>query len=325
MIPRTFDFFAPAHVGADLVHVHAHAHARAGPITSARTHHTPTDATSTVHVETKPATCGGPVTHPSSRGSRRARSGPPGGGRGARSNKASLNSRSSSALGSIGAQAIERPLFGIQAARALPSGPAGSPAPAGGPLKQRVGRVGCCEPGRFDHAVGASARRPASSRSRVRCTRPSVGSPSPEPPPWLERVRRRKRSRCGSRSYLAAARSSVGASSGESACRNILSKAEPTASPPPSASRRSTSERQPSSSASASCRWAAELGPPPTLPDGPPAAGGVAPAEIVTISVAAGSQWPCLVAAAAATAAAAARARRCGRGDAAASGMSNAS
>ena len=55
----------------------------------------------------------------------------------------------------------------------------------------------------------------------------------------------------------------MGASSGESACRRILSKAEPTASPPPSASRRNTSERQPSSSASASCRWAAELGPPP--------------------------------------------------------------
>ena len=56
--------------------------------------------------------------------------------------------------------------------------------------------------GRLGHAAGASARRPASSRSRVRCTRPSVGSPSPELPPWLERVRRRKRSRCGSRSYL---------------------------------------------------------------------------------------------------------------------------
>ena len=71
--------------------------ARAGPSTSARTHHTPTDATSTVHVETKPATCGGPVTHPSSRGSRRARIGPPGGGFGARRSKASLSSRSSSA------------------------------------------------------------------------------------------------------------------------------------------------------------------------------------------------------------------------------------
>ena len=178
--------------------------------------------------------------------------------------------------------------------------------------------------GAFGHAARASARRPASSRSRVRCTRPRVGSPSPEPPPWLERVRRRKRSRCGSRSYLAAARSSLGASSGESACRRILSKAEPTASPPPSASRRNTSERQPSSSASASCRWAAELGPPPTLPDGPPAAEGVAPAEMIS-PVAAGSQWPCLLAAAAAAAAAAARARRCGGGDAAASGMSNAS
>ena len=141
--------------------------ARAGPSTSARTHHTPTDATSTVHVETKPATCGGPVTHPSSRGNRRARIGPPGGGLGARRSKASLSSRSSS----------------------------------------------------------ASARRPASRRSRVRCTRPRVGSPSP---PRLERVRRRKRSRCGSRSYLAAARSSVGASRGESACRRTLSKAEPT-------------------------------------------------------------------------------------------------
>ena len=50
-----------------------------------------------------------------------------------------------------GTRAPPWPLFCIQAARTLLSGPEGRPAHAGGALERGGGRMGCCERGPFDH------------------------------------------------------------------------------------------------------------------------------------------------------------------------------
>ena len=78
-----------------------------------------------------------------------------------------------------GTGAPPRPLFCVQAARALLSGPEGRPAHAGGALERWGGRMGCCKRGPFDHCcelgqcgrAGAHVQAPKHGGGVARCHR----------------------------------------------------------------------------------------------------------------------------------------------------------